>query len=109
MLLILGGRYKGGDFGALIPAVRQRAKAVLAIGEARERVSAALGGAAPVTYCDSLQEAVERAFAAAAAGDVVLLAPACSSFDMFRDYAERGDVFKQAVLRLADRENEEGR
>ena len=74
---------------------------MLAIGEARERVAAALAAAAPVVDCESLREAVERAFALGAPGDTVLLAPGCSSFDMFRDYAERGRVFKAEVERLA--------
>jgi UDP-N-acetylmuramoylalanine--D-glutamate ligase len=103
LLLILGGRYKGGDFGELAEPVRSRAKAVLAIGEARERIAAALSAAAPVVDCQSLREAVERAFALGAPGDTVLLAPGCSSFDMFRDYAERGRAFKDEVRRLAER------
>jgi UDP-N-acetylmuramoylalanine--D-glutamate ligase len=74
---------------------------VLAIGEARERVRAALGGALPVDPCASLREAVERAQAEARPGDVVLLAPACSSFDMFADYADRGQAFQAEVRRLA--------
>ena len=75
---------------------------MLAIGEARERVKAALGDVVPVDPCSSLREAVERAHAAALSGDVVLLAPACSSFDMFADYADRGRAFKAEVRRLAE-------
>jgi UDP-N-acetylmuramoylalanine--D-glutamate ligase len=101
LLVILGGRYKGGDFAELAELVGARAKAVLAIGEARERVAVALSAAAPVVACDSLREAVERAWALSAPGDTVLLAPGCSSFDMFRDYAERGRAFKAEVHRLA--------
>jgi UDP-N-acetylmuramoylalanine--D-glutamate ligase len=100
--LILGGRYKGGDFAELGPALRAHGRQVLAIGEARHRISAALRAEAPVSPCASLDEAVERAHAAARPGDVVLLAPACSSFDMFRDYAERGRRFKDAVHALAE-------
>jgi UDP-N-acetylmuramoylalanine--D-glutamate ligase len=102
VLVVLGGRYKGGDFGLLAPALRDRGRLVLAIGEARERVAAALEGVVPVAGCRSLREAVERARAAARPGDVVLLAPACSSFDMFADYADRGRAFKAEVGRLAE-------
>jgi UDP-N-acetylmuramoylalanine--D-glutamate ligase len=102
VLLVLGGRYKGGDFGELAPELRTHGRRVLAIGEARERVGEALGDAVPVDPCSSLREAVERAHAAARPGDVVLLAPACSSFDMFADYADRGRAFKAEVLRLAE-------
>jgi len=102
VLVILGGKYKGGDFADLAPALRDHGRRVLAIGEARERVTAALSGTVPVEPCASMGEAVLRAHAAAQPGDVVLLAPACSSFDMFADYAERGRAFKAEVRRLAE-------
>jgi UDP-N-acetylmuramoylalanine--D-glutamate ligase len=101
LLVILGGRYKGGDFKDLAPALRGHGKLVLAIGEARGLIAESLAGVVPVEPCASLREAVERARALASPGDVVLLAPACSSFDMFRDYADRGRQFKQEVFRLA--------
>jgi UDP-N-acetylmuramoylalanine--D-glutamate ligase len=103
VLAILGGRYKGGDFGDLREALARRGKAVMAIGEARERVAEAVASVVPVVLCDTLGEAVERAFAAAAPQDVVLLAPGCSSFDMFQDYADRGRAFKREVRALAER------
>ncbi len=109
VLLILGGRYKGGDFGELKAPLAAHGRRVLAIGEARERIAAALAASVPVDLCSSLREAVERATALARPGDVVLLAPACSSFDMFRDYAERGRRFKDEVRRLADEEARRGR
>ncbi|HXB57806.1 MAG TPA: UDP-N-acetylmuramoyl-L-alanine--D-glutamate ligase [Vicinamibacteria bacterium] len=109
VLMILGGRYKGGDFAELGPGLRERGKRVLAIGEARERIVSALGGSVPVVPCASLVEAVELAFRAARPGDTVLLAPACSSFDMFTDYADRGRQFKEEVGRLAAREGAGGR
>ncbi len=102
LLVIMGGRYKGGDFADLGPALQGRARGVLAIGEARGRIAAALGGVVPVEECDSLRMAVSRAAAMANSGDTVLLAPACSSFDMFRDYAERGRAFKDEVRRLME-------
>jgi UDP-N-acetylmuramoylalanine--D-glutamate ligase len=98
---IIGGRFKGGDFRLLRDPLRMRARAVVAIGEARTLVRDALGGVLPVHEAASLDEAVAQAYALAAPAGVVLLAPACSSFDMFRDYAERGRRFKEAVARLA--------
>jgi UDP-N-acetylmuramoylalanine--D-glutamate ligase len=103
LLVILGGRYKGGDFAELAPALARRGRAVMAIGEARDRVRGALSATLPVVPCDSLRAAVEGALTRARPGDTVLLAPACSSFDMFRDYAERGRAFKDEVLRLAEK------
>jgi UDP-N-acetylmuramoylalanine--D-glutamate ligase len=100
VLLILGGRYKGGDFADLLPSLAGRGRVVYAIGEARSRIAQALGKALPVVECASLREAVERAHAEARPGDTVLLAPACSSFDMFTDYADRGSTFKAEVGRL---------
>ena len=72
-----------------------------ALGEAADRVEASLVPAVPVARAESLQEAVRRAFDMAGEGDTVLLAPACSSFDMFRDYAARGDAFRDEVRLLA--------
>jgi len=102
VLAIVGGRFKGGDFRDLREALAVRGKGVFAIGEAQGRVLEALAGAVPVTACSSLGEAVRGAHAAAAPGDAVLLAPGCSSFDMFRDYADRGRAFKAEVRRLAE-------
>jgi UDP-N-acetylmuramoylalanine--D-glutamate ligase len=100
VVAIIGGRYKGGDFGDLRGALASRGRAVVAIGEAAGRVREALEGTVPVIDATSMTEAVERGYAAAGPDGVVLLAPACSSFDWFRDYAERGEVFKQEVKRL---------
>ena len=100
VVVILGGRYKGGDFAELLPALVKHGRAVLALGEAQDRIVAALAQAPHVERCDSLRTAVTRAGALAKPGDVVLLAPACSSFDMFVDYAERGRAFKDEVRRL---------
>ena len=102
LLVIVGGRYKGGDFGLLAPSLARRGRMVLAIGETRDRVAEALSATVPVVACDSLRDAVEGALVHAKPGDTVLLAPACSSFDMFRDYAERGRAFKDEVRRLAE-------
>ena len=80
--------------------LKQRGKAVVAIGEARPLVRAALEGAIPVYEVDAFSDAVARAYALAQPSGVVLLAPACASFDMFRDYAERGRTFKDEVKKL---------
>jgi len=97
---ILGGRFKGGDLRLLREALRARARAVVAIGEARPLFRTALSGAVDVYEADSLEAAVHDAFARAKPRGVVLLAPACASFDMFQDYAERGRRFKEEVARL---------
>jgi UDP-N-acetylmuramoylalanine--D-glutamate ligase len=101
VIVILGGRYKGGDFAELAGPLAAQGGSVVAIGEAADRVDEALASAVPVSRAASMQEAVQTAFASARPGDAVLLAPACSSFDMFKDYAARGDAFKREVLELA--------
>jgi UDP-N-acetylmuramoylalanine--D-glutamate ligase len=98
---IIGGRYKGGDFRDLRGPVAGRVTAIIAIGESRGLVKDALGDLVPVHEAMSMREAVRAARAAASPGGTVVLAPACSSFDMFADYAERGRVFKAEVARLA--------
>lgn len=102
LLVIMGGRFKGGDFAALREPACGRVRQVLAIGEARPLLRAAFEGVVDVVECDGLRAAVEAAQAAARPGDTVLLAPGCSSFDMFRDYAERGAAFRAEVARLVD-------
>jgi UDP-N-acetylmuramoylalanine--D-glutamate ligase len=97
---ILGGRFKGGDLRLLRGPLQARARAVVAIGEARPLVREALAGAIEVRDADTLSDAVEQAYVLAKPSGVVLLAPACASFDMFHDYAERGVKFKEEVARL---------
>ena len=97
---IIGGKFKGGDLRLLREPLRQRARAVVAIGEARGLVKEALGDLLRVHEADTLREAVSRAYEFAKPSGVVLLAPACASFDMFRDYADRGRQFKEEVARL---------
>jgi len=99
---IIGGRFKGGDLRDLRPALAGRSTAVIAIGEARPVVRQALGDMLAVVEANSMAEAVRAGLAAAPPGGTVLLAPACASFDMFRDYAERGRVFKREVAKLAE-------
>ncbi len=102
VVIILGGRFKGGDLSELRDPVRARGRAVVAIGEARPLLRAALDGVVPFVEAGSMADAVRIAFAAARPDAIVLLAPACASFDMFADYAERGRVFKQEVARLTE-------
>jgi len=102
VVAIVGGRYKGGEFGELREALAVRGRAVVAIGEAAPLVRDALEGTVPVVDAASMDEAVARAFDAASPDGVVVLAPACSSFDWFTDYAARGEAFKAAVARLKE-------
>ena len=101
IVAIMGGRYKGGDFADLGDIAAARVDAIVTIGEASDRIAAALGQTVPVHHAASMREAVQRAFTLARPGGVVLLAPACSSFDMFTDYAARGRAFKDEVRALA--------
>src|SRR6185503_6188638 len=100
---IIGGRFKGGDLRLLREPLAARARAVVTIGEARPLLAAALAGAVELHEATSLENAIEQAFALAKPAGTVLLAPACSSFDMFRDYADRGRRFKEGVLKLKER------
>jgi UDP-N-acetylmuramoylalanine--D-glutamate ligase len=100
VILLAGGVGKGGDYGVLRTPVARRAKRVLLFGEARDVLAQALDGAAPIEIVGGLAAAVAVAAEHAATGDVVLLSPACASFDMFRDYADRGRQFKALVEAL---------
>ena len=101
ILLIAGGKGKGQDFAPLAAAARARVRQVLVIGEDGDRIGTAFAGAdIPVTRSGSLDDAVTTAMKLAAPGDVVLLSPACASFDMFDNFEHRGDVFKKLVERL---------
>jgi UDP-N-acetylmuramoylalanine--D-glutamate ligase len=100
VIAIIGGKYKGGDFADLAEPLRAHGRAVVAIGEAGPMVKAALQDVLPVTEAKSLADAVRKAWDLAVPDGVVLLAPACSSFDMFADYAERGRRFKEEVRKL---------
>lgn len=103
VVAIVGGKYKGGRFEDLREPLAAHGRAVVALGEARPLVRAALASHVPVVEADSMDDAVARAFGLARPDGVVLLAPACSSFDMFSDYAARGRAFKEAVGKLAAR------
>jgi UDP-N-acetylmuramoylalanine--D-glutamate ligase len=96
LVVILGGRHKGSPYAPLAPLLT-RARAVLAIGEAAPRIAQELSGAAVVEIVGTLERAVERARELAGPGDVVLLSPACSSYDQFTDYVQRGERFRELV------------
>ncbi len=98
--LIAGGRDKGGDFSRLAQAVSRRVKRVILIGEAAPLLRQAWQGVATMTEAESLRDAVNSAAEGASSGDVVLLSPACASFDMFADYQDRGRQFKALVHAL---------
>ncbi|MDF3065091.1 MAG: hypothetical protein K0R38_692 [Polyangiaceae bacterium] len=99
-VLIAGGRDKLGSYEPLVEALRNKGRAVVLIGEAADKIAAAVGDAAPVERAADMPSAVRRAFELAQPGDAVLLSPACSSFDMFKSYADRGDRFAEAALSL---------
>ena len=99
--LILGGKDKGSDYTVLNDLLRQRVKRVYTIGAAAEKIEAHIKGAAEIVHAETLDNAIRRASAVAQPGDIVLLAPACASFDQFQSYNHRGRVFKDAVKDLA--------
>jgi UDP-N-acetylmuramoylalanine--D-glutamate ligase len=102
LLVILGGKDKGSDYAPLIPLLRERARAVLLIGAAAEKIAAQLDGAVAFECAGTLERAVALAYERARQGDTVLLAPACASFDQFGNYEHRGRVFKQLVRALGE-------
>ena len=106
--LILGGKDKGSDYTVLKPLLKERVRRVYTIGSAAEKIEAHLSGAVEVVRAGTLEAAVKRAAASAESGDVVLLAPACASFDQFENYEHRGRVFKQTVQALAEQAAGEG-
>jgi UDP-N-acetylmuramoylalanine--D-glutamate ligase len=109
VVLIAGGKDKGGDFRPLRPLLETRVKSLLLLGQARDAIRGQLAGACPMEEVASLPAAVARAAEIAVGGDTVLLSPACASFDMFRDFEERGEVFRQAVRDLVSRRDAGGR
>jgi UDP-N-acetylmuramoylalanine--D-glutamate ligase len=100
VILLAGGVDKGGDYGVLRDLVRSKVRRLVLFGAAKEIIRAALGGLTDTAMVDTLEGAVQEAAAHARTGDVVLLSPACSSFDMFRNYGERGKMFKNLVQAL---------
>ena len=101
IILIAGGRDKGLDYKVILDLAREKVKEVILIGEAKEKIRVALEGFLSLDEAKTMEEAVNKAFHKAQAGDCVLLSPMCSSFDMFVNYEDRGRVFKDAVYNLA--------
>ncbi len=97
IILILGGLDKGSPYAPLKPLISQSAKAVLTIGKAAEKIESELAGVAPISHCENLDKAVQRAFEIGEAGDILLLSPACASFDQFKNFEERGKKFKKIL------------
>jgi UDP-N-acetylmuramoylalanine--D-glutamate ligase len=100
VILIAGGRDKDSDFSLLNDLIAARVKALVLLGETRERLAQVWQGLAPVYLADDMADAVARAWELSRPGDVVLLSPACASFDMYRDYAQRGQNFQNLVREL---------
>lgn len=106
--LILGGRDKGASYEILLPYLKAYCKEVFSVGECMDKIERELKGEFPVTRCGTLERAVEEAFAKAKKGDIVLLSPACASFDQFKDFEERGRVFKKLVTDRVKKERTGG-
>ena len=100
IVLLLGGRDKGNDYGKLFDLVRQHVRAVVAIGESAEKVAHVFTGMVMIEKAGSMEEAIRAAKKLATRGDIVLLSPACASFDWFENYEQRGKVFKHIVNAL---------
>lgn len=100
VVLILGGRGKNAPYAPLIPLIESSVRALVLIGEDADNIESQLKGQAEIVRADSMEDAVEKAAEAGESGDAVLLAPACASFDMFRTFEHRGQVFKAAVAGL---------
>jgi UDP-N-acetylmuramoylalanine--D-glutamate ligase len=98
--VILGGKDKGSDYRPLGVPLSAKAKAVLLVGAATPIIAGHLHGAVPLIECGTIEAAVSRASAEASAGETVLLAPACASFDQFENFEHRGRVFRELVQRL---------
>jgi len=102
IILILGGKDKGGDFAGLIPYFADKVKLIIAIGQARPKISTALRDAARPIAVEGLRDAVKITRESAESGDVVLLSPGCASFDQFRDFEDRGDQFREIIMELVN-------
>ncbi|MBW2631098.1 MAG: UDP-N-acetylmuramoyl-L-alanine--D-glutamate ligase [Deltaproteobacteria bacterium] len=97
VVLLMGGRYKGGDFGILAELIREKVKMLIVFGEAGREIDSIIGGIAETEIAANLKDAVNMARDNSTSGDIVLLSPGCSSFDEFKNYEERGIVFKNMV------------
>jgi UDP-N-acetylmuramoylalanine--D-glutamate ligase len=103
IILVMGGKDKGGDFKKLRKIIKEKVKKIILIGEAKKKIKEALDSIVEFYDSSSLREAVDIGFSEARPGEVVLLAPACTSFDMFENFEERGKIFKKEVFGLEKR------
>jgi UDP-N-acetylmuramoylalanine--D-glutamate ligase len=102
IILLAGGRDKGGDYSLLRGPIKERAKALILMGEAKEKMQKAFHDLLPCHLVEGMEAGVRMAWNLARRGDAILLSPACSSFDMFEDYQDRGRTFKEIVLKLVE-------
>ncbi|MGZ3709422.1 MAG: Mur ligase family protein, partial [Bdellovibrionota bacterium] len=100
IILIAGGKDKGMEFGPLVDLVKKKCKILILLGEAKEKINRAIGDFAETYLVGTFEEAVLLAYQKSRSGDIILLSPGCSSYDMFRNYEERGDYFKKLVAQL---------
>ncbi len=103
LILIAGGKDKGCDYNPLTPFIKEKVKALILLGEAKEKMHQALKSSTSISLVETLEDAVKLSFKKALPGDTILLSPACSSFDMFKNYEERGNVFKTLVKKLTEK------
>jgi UDP-N-acetylmuramoylalanine--D-glutamate ligase len=102
VVLIMGGRDKDGDFSILRDLIKRKAKLLILLGEAGEKIGEKLKGMTDIYKVNDFREAVDMSMAKASTGDVVLLSPGCASFDMFADFEDRGKKFKEAVREILE-------
>jgi len=100
VILLMGGRDKGGDFGILSALIGEKVKKVILFGEARDKIGSFIEGITDTGWSENLKDALEKAYESASPGDVILLSPGCSSFDSFANYKERGNYFKEIARDL---------
>jgi UDP-N-acetylmuramoylalanine--D-glutamate ligase len=100
IVLIMGGRHKGADYKPIVEAGKGKIRCAVLVGEAKDLIAEDLEGKINYVKVKDLEHAVKVAYMISSSGDVILLSPACSSFDMFKDYKHRGEVFKKAVKAL---------
>ena len=100
LILIMGGRDKGCDFEILRPLIQQKVKNLILLGEAKEKINRAIGDYTETFLVGTLEEALFMAYQKSRAGDVILFSPGCASFDMFKNYEERGNRFKELLRDL---------
>jgi len=100
ILLITGGRDKGLPYTPLVPLIKEKVKVLLLIGEAEKKIAQEFAGITKIVSCGTLEKAVKIAYSLASSGEIVLLSPGCASFDQFRNFEERGKIFKESVWQI---------